>query len=184
MRLNTVNEKYIMLKSEEISKLIFELKKRTTDFETNIEEVLNYILKLYSLIKDYYFKNNYVPSEIAVSPDSEISNLLLENINYKISVKDIHNSFMHAIMIEDEENAKLLKELLRCHEAVTYEDITRIYGKELASYIRKNKDYDYIDNVNRVNIKDSNVILYDGEKLINLDLVDSELVLQNKSVNQ
>lgn len=184
MRLNTVNEKYIMLKSEEISKLIFELKKRTTNFETNIEEVLNYILKLYSLIKDYYFKNNYVPSEIAVSPDSEIFKLLLENIDYKISIVDIHNSFMYAVMMNDIKNINTLQELLRQREIVTYDDVTKEYGKELASYIRKNKDYDYIDNVNRVNRKDSSVILYDGEKLINLDLVDSELVLQNKSVNQ
>lgn len=183
MRLNTINEKYIMINSEEIYKLIFELKKRTTDFETNIEEVLNYIIKLYNLIKDYYFKNNYVPSEIAVSLDYEMSKLLLENIDYKISIVDIHNSFMYAIMIEDEEKTKLLKELLRHHEPVTYDDVTKEYGKELSSYIRKNKDYNYINNVNRVNRKDSSILLFDGEKLQIIDLLDSELVLQNKSVN-
>lgn len=173
MRINTVNEKYIMIKSEEVSNVALNSNKISV-------EKADFSIKAYKALKTYYFKHNDIPSEIAVSTDSEISKLLLEDIDDKISIIDIHNSFMYAVMTDDVDKINSLGILLRCHHKVKYDDVT----KELSSYIRENKDYDYIDNVNRVNRKDSSILLFDGEKLQIINLLDSELVLQNKSVNQ
>lgn len=172
MRINTVNEKYLMIKSEEISNFVLEKKDES-------EEKFNVIMKIYNVLKDYYFENHSVPREIAISMDFEMSKLLLENIDNRISITDIHNSFMYAVMTNNIKNFNILKELLNQHETVTYDYITNEYGKELSYYIIENKDYDYIDNVNRVNRKDSSILLFDGEKLEFINLVDSELVLQN-----
>ncbi len=173
MRINTVNEKYIMIKAEEISNFAL-------GQENLLEEKVNFSINAYNGLKDYYFKTNKVPSEIAVSINSEISKILLENIDKIISIKDIHNSFMYAVMTDDIEKINILQELLKQHEEKSIDDLKRIYGEDLILYIRKNKDYDYIENINIINEKDSNILLFDGEKLSSINLQDNKLILQNK----
>lgn len=181
MRINTVDKRYIMIKSDEISNLLLDLQKIQSEDGSEHKKALEYMLNLYKLIKDYFFKNHYVPTEVAVRSDLDVTKSFLKNIDDEMTLRDIHNSFMYAVMKNDISKTNILYEFVRQHSIKTYSEVEDVYGKEISDYIRENKDYDYIDNVNRVNRKDSSILLFDGERLEMKSLIDTEIVLQMKN---
>lgn len=159
MRLNTINDNYVMISLTELTQEALNSAK-----ERKIREnILDIIWKVYR-----YKLQGYPADVIGVKKTEKLLEVIL---NEYVSSRKLCNALMYAISHgTDETITSLLIDMIKKRENVRLKDLK---SNSLEDFIIKNSDYNYIDDVNVSKSQDKDFLLYEDDDLIRINLEES-----------
>lgn len=157
MRLNTIDDNYIMIPIVELTQVAYN--------STEPREIKFAAMDMYRIAQKYS-SVDYKVEVIGVRKTPELLDMIL---NEHVSLKKLSNALMYTVFHEtDETIVEDLKELMKTRKKIRLKDL-RI-SKQLEDFIIKNGDYDYIEDINPYTRQDEDFFLYEDNDMVRITL--------------